>query len=111
MSLDNQFRSGGLETYTTLDADNRVAYVSVTANGIAGTNLLNLLDSLNLIVELFTIDGNNLTLVESDFQQALILLGSDMLQISLFRQTLCGVEELTTTDAGAPDAYIVQNVF
>ena len=30
-----------------------------------------------------------------------------MLQISILRQPLCGVEQLTTTDAGSPDTYVV----
>ena len=96
MCFDNQFRCCGLKADTTLDADNGVTHVSITANGIAGANLFYLLNSLNLVVELFAINGLNLALVKSDFQQALILLGSDMLQISLFRQALCGVEQFAT---------------
>ena len=30
-----------------------------------------------------------------------------MLQIGILRQTLCGVEQFTAADAGAPDTYVV----
>ena len=69
MGLDDQLRSSGLKTYTSLDADDRVAYVRIAADGIAGTNLLDLLDGLDLVIEVLTIDSDNLTFLELDLQQ------------------------------------------
>ena len=107
MGFDDEFGSGGLEAYTSLDADDGVAHVGIAANGIGGTNLLNLLDGSHLIVIRFIVHGYNLTLVEGDAQQGFLLLCGDMLQISLFRQSLGGVEQFATADAGAPDAHVV----
>jgi hypothetical protein len=69
VGLDNQLRSGGFKAYTSFDADNRVAYVRIAADGVAGTNLLDLLDGLDLVVEVLTVDSDNLTFLELDLQQ------------------------------------------
>ena len=107
MSLDDKLRSSSLETYATLDADNGVAYVGIAANGIRGTDLLDLLNGLDLVIELLTVDGSDLTFLEGNLQSGLLLFGSDMLQISLFGQSLCGIKQFATTNAGTPDAYII----
>ena len=44
VGLDDQFRCGGFEAHTTLDADDGVAYIGITANSVGGTDLLDLLD-------------------------------------------------------------------
>ena len=68
MGLDDQLRSSGLKAYTSFDTDDRVAYVCVAADGIAGSNLLNLLDGLDLVVEVLTVDSDNFTFLELDLQ-------------------------------------------
>ena len=64
MGLDDEFGCCCLETYTTLDAYDGVAYVGIAADGVRGTNLLNLLDSLDLVVKVLTVDTNDLTLLK-----------------------------------------------
>lgn len=64
-----RLRSSGLKAYTSFDADDRVAYVRIAADGIAGTNLLDLLDSLDLVVEVLTVDSDNLAFLELYLQQ------------------------------------------
>ena len=66
MSLDNQFRSGGLKSHTTLDTDDGIAHVAIATNGIRSTNLFNLLDGGNLIIKLLTVDGHDLTFLEGN---------------------------------------------
>ena len=107
MGLDDEFRRSCLKAYATLDTDNGVAYVGITADGIAGANLLNLLDGLDTVVELFAVDSDDFALVEGNLQQG-VFLGGDVLQVSIFRQTLSRVKEFTAADAGTPDAYIVR---
>ena len=68
MSFDNQFGSSGFKAYAPFDADNRVAYVGIAANGVRGTNFFNLLDCLDFIVKLFAINSNNLAFLKLDFQ-------------------------------------------
>lgn len=65
MSLDNQFWCGSLKAHTALDADNGVADIAVATDGIAGANLLNGLDGLDLIVEVLAVDGINLAVLEA----------------------------------------------
>ena len=69
MCLDNQFRSSSLESYTALDTDNGVAHIGITSDGIAGTNLLNLLDSLYTISEFLTVYTHYLTFLELNLQK------------------------------------------
>ena len=66
MSLDDKLRSGSLETYTALDADNGVAHVAVAADGIRGSYFFYLLDGSNLVVEFLVVDSYNLTLLEGN---------------------------------------------
>ena len=106
--LDNQFRSSSLESYTALDTDNGVAHIGITSDGIAGTNLLNLLDSLYTISEFLTVYTHYLTFLELNLQKRLLLGVCDVLQISLLGQTLCGVEQFATTDTGSPDTYVIR---
>ena len=84
MGLDDELGCSGLKTYTTLDADDSVTHVGIAADGVAGTNLLNLLDGFDLVIKLLAIDGNNLALVKGNLQQRLVLLGGDMFQIGFF---------------------------
>ena len=84
--LDNELRSSSLEAYTALDADDGIAHVGVAADGVAGTNLLNLLDGFDAVVELLAVDTDDLTLFELNLQQLFLLLGSDVLQVGLLRQ-------------------------
>ena len=107
MCLDNQFGSCSLETYAPLDADNGIAYVGIAANGVRGTNLLNLLDGLDLVIEVLAVNTDYLTLLELDFQQSFLFLGCHVLQIGLLGQTLCGVEQLATADTGTPNTYVI----
>ena len=107
VSLDDQLRSSGLEAHATLDADDGIADVTVAADGIARANLFNLLDGFHLVAESFAVDCRNLTLVEGDLQQRFWLLGGDVFQVSLFRESLRGVEKLAAADARSPDAYVV----
>ena len=108
MRFDNELRGCSLEAYATLNTDDGVAHVGITTDGIRSTNLLDLLDGLNLIIELFTIDSHDLTFLESNLQRSLLLFGSDVLQIGVFGQSLGGIKQLTTTDTGAPDTYIIR---
>ena len=108
MSLDDEFRGSSLKAHTALNADDGVAHIAVTANGIAGSYLLDFLNGLHLVVERLSVDGHNLTLFEGNLQQRLLLLGSDMLQIGILGKSLRGVEQFAATDAGAPDSYVVR---
>ena len=97
MCADNQHWSSSLEAYTSLDTDNRITHVAVTADGIRRTDFLNLLDGLHLIVILHTVYAADFTLLESDLQQFGSLFGR-MFQESAFRQSLVAVEQLAATD-------------
>ena len=108
MSLDDEFRCSGLEAHAALDADDGVAHVGVAADGVGGTNLLNLLDGFNFIVEVLTVDADYLTLLELNLQQGFGFLGGDVLQVSVLGQALRGVEQLAAANAGAPDAYVIR---
>ena len=68
MRPDNQHRSGSLETDPSLDADDRIAHVHITADTVSRPDLLDLLDSGDLILEHLTIHGMNLTVLELDAQ-------------------------------------------
>ena len=81
--------------------------VGIASNGIRSTNLLDLLDGLDTVVELLTINTNNLALFELNLQQRLLLFGCHVLQVGILRKSLCGVEQFATTDAGTPDTYVV----
>ena len=107
VGLDDQLRSSGLKTYTTLDTDDGVTHIGITTDGIRGTDLLDLLDSLHLVIEMLSIHGHDLSLLKLDLQQRLLLRIGDMLQISLLGQTLGRIKQLTTADAGTPDADVV----
>ena len=107
VSLDDEFRSCGLEGYTTFDADDGITHITVTTDGIAGANLLNLLDGFDFIIKMLIIDSYDLSLLESNLQFTFLLL-SDMLQISIFWKTLRRVENLSATDARSPDTHIIR---
>ena len=79
MGFDDKLRSGCLKPYTPLDTNDGVAHVSVAADGVRSTNLLNFLNGGNLVVECFVVDCHYLALVECDFQYSLLFLGGDML--------------------------------
>ena len=108
MSLDDKLWSCCLEADTTLDANDGIADIAVTANGIAGTNLFDLLDSLDLIVEVLAIDSIDFSFLKCNLQSLGWLLGCDMLEVSFLRQTLCRVEKLATTDGCSPKSYIIR---
>ena len=105
--LNDDLRSSGLEAYPPLDTDDRVTHIAVAADGIACTDLLNLLNGFHLVIEMLAIDSLDLTFLESDTQLCLRLLRRDMFQISALRQTLGRIEKFTATDTRAPDTYIV----
>ena len=107
VGLDDELRSSCLKTYTALDADDGVAYVAVAANTVGCANLFYLLDGSHLVVKLLAVDGNNLALLERNLQFRLVLT-CHVLQISLFGQSLGGVEYLAATDTGAPYTYVVR---
>ena len=107
MCLDDKLWCSSLKAYASLYADDGVAYVGIAADGIAGANLLDALDSLDGVVEGLVVDTYNLALVKLYLEQC-ILLGSDMFEVSFFGQSLSGVEQLASADAGAPDAYVVR---
>ena len=107
VSLDDEFRSCGLEGYTTFDADDGITHITVTTDGIAGANLLNLLDGFDLIIKMLIIDSHDFSLLEGNLQFAFFLL-SDMLQIGIFWKTLRRVENLSATDARSPDTYVIR---
>ena len=64
MCLDDELRCCCLKAYTTLDAYDGVADVAVATYGVACSYLFNFLDSLDLIVELLSVDGCYLALLE-----------------------------------------------
>ena len=106
MRPDNQHRSGSLETDPSLDADDRIAHVHITADTVSGPDLLDLLDSGDLILEHLTIHGMNLTVLELDAQ----LLAAGLLhlfQISALGQSLRGIKNLATADRGSPKTYVI----
>ena len=107
VSLDDELRSRSLKTYTALDANDGVAYVAVATNAVGCANLLYLLDGSHLVVKLLAVDGYYLALLERNLQFRLVLT-CHVLQISLFGQSLGGVEYLAAADAGAPDTYVVR---
>ena len=108
VSLDDELRSCSLESYTTLDTDDGITHVAVATDGVRSTNLLNLLDGSNLVIKLLAVDRHDLTLLEGNLQFSLFFLGSNVLQISLLRETLGWVENLTTADTGSPDTYVIR---
>ena len=106
MRPDNQHRSGSLETDPSLDTDDRIAHVHITADTVSGPDLLDLLDSGDLILEHLTIHGMNLTVLELDAQ----LLAAGLLhlfQISALGQSLRGIKNLATADRGSPKTYVI----
>ena len=99
MRPDNQHRSGSLETDPSLDADDRIAHVHITADTVSGPDLLDLLDSGDLILE-------HLTVLELDAQ----LLAASLLhlfQICALGQSLRGIKNLAAADRGSPKTYVI----
>ena len=68
MSLNNQFRSSGLETYATLNADDGVTHVGITSNSVRSTDLLYFLDGLDPVVKVLAIHANNFAFLELNLQ-------------------------------------------
>ena len=68
MCFDDELRGCGLETYTTLDANDGVAHIGITTDGIRGTNLLDFLDGFHAIVIFLSVDTNDLALFKLNLQ-------------------------------------------
>ncbi|OPZ45402.1 MAG: hypothetical protein BWY95_01970 [Bacteroidetes bacterium ADurb.BinA104] len=92
-----QHRGGGLETDTSFNAYYGIAYMTVTAYGICSANLLNLLNGFYAVIILFTVDGNQLTFLESQTQDLGALFGG-MLKVSVLRKALLAVKQLAAAD-------------
>ena len=107
MCCDDQHRSGRLEAYTSLDTDDRIAYVHVTTDTVCRTNLLDLLDRRDLILEHLAIHGIDLTLLKLDAE--LLAAGlRHLFQVGALRQSLLGIQDLTTADRGTPQPDVVR---
>ena len=106
MCADNQHGSGCLETYAALDADNRIAYVHITADAVSRTDFLYLLDSLDGVVEFFIVDRFKFTLLEGQAQLFAAFFGA-MFQIGAFGKSLCGVQNLTAANGSTPQTYVI----
>ena len=104
---DDKHRSGSLETYATLDADDGVAYVAVTTDAVSSADFLNSLDGLYLVVIFCSVDRYQFTLLETELQGLRTFLGW-VLQVCALRQALLRVEYLATADRCAPDTYVVR---
>lgn len=107
MSFDNQFWSRSLETYTSLDADDRISYITVSADTISGTDFFYLLYGFYFIIKSFTVYSYNLTFCKFNLKCALFVTG-DVFQIGLLGKSLCTVENLSATDTCSPDTYIIR---
>ena len=107
VSLDDELWSGSLESHATLDTDDGVAHVAVATDGVGCTNLFNLLDGSNLVVEFLSVHGYYLALVECNLQCGFLFLGGHVLQIGFLGQSLCRVEQLATTDTCTPNTHVV----
>ena len=66
---DDEHRSGSLETYTTLNADDSVAHVAVTPDAVSSTNLFHCLNGGNLVIVVLAVHRAKLTLLEAQFQE------------------------------------------
>ena len=64
VGTDNQHRSGSLEPYTSFDTDNRIAYVHVAPDSVRGTDLFYFLDGFDFVIEHFTVDGTEFSILE-----------------------------------------------
>ena len=107
MSADNQHRSGSFESYAAFDTDNRVTYVHITADAVSCANLFHFLDSLDRVVKLLVVDSLQFAFLESQTE----LLASfflNVFQVSRFRQSLCGIKNLTATNGSTPKAYVIR---
>ena len=78
----------------------------ITTDTVGCTNLFYFLDGFNLVIEHFSVYGIQLSFLEFQFQLFAACFRY-LLQVSTFRQSLCGIQNLTTTDRRAPDAYVV----
>ena len=104
---NDEHRSCSLETYTTLDADDGITYVTVATYGVCGTNLFDSLNSLDLIVVLLSVYTTEFALLETKFQKCWFVL-CRVLQICRLRQSLGRVQNLTTTNRRTPYTYVVR---
>ena len=80
--------------------------MAVAADGVACTYLLDLLYGLDLVIELLSVDGTYLALLEAYLEQFGTLF-CRMLQVSTFGQSLLRIEYLAPADAGAPQTDVV----
>ena len=103
---NNQGRSCSFKTYTSLNANNGVTHMHVTTYTISRTNLFHLANGSNRVVIAFTINSLKFTLFKGKLKLFCSLL-SYLFQISRLWQALCRIKNLTTTNAGAPYAYVV----
>ena len=95
--LDDDHRGGRFEADASLDADDRIAYVHITADAVSRTDFLYFLDGLDRVVEFFIVDRFKLTLLEGQAQLFAAFFGA-MFQIGAFGKSLCGVQNLTAAN-------------
>ena len=65
---DDKHRSCSLKAHATLDADDGVTNMTVTADGICCANLLYLLNGLDAVIELLAVYGYQFTLLKAQAQ-------------------------------------------
>ena len=107
MCSDDQHGSSCFETDTAFDTDDGVAHVHVTSDTVCSSDFLYFLNSLDLVVEHFAIDSIQFTFLEFQFQLFAACLGY-LFQISTFRQSLCRIQDFTSTDGSTPDTYVIR---
>ena len=103
---DDEHRRGGLEADTSLDADDGVPHVHVAPDAVRSGYRLNLLNGSDFVSELLAVDSGDLPFLELDLYGLGAVL-RNLLQISLLRKPLSGVQNLAATDGCTPKADVV----
>ena len=106
MGFDDEHGSGSLESDPSFYSDNGIADVAVASDAVGRADFLNILYGCDAIFEWFAVNCRYFSFLESDFQQAFFRL-FHLFEVSLFGQSLGGVEKLSAADAGSPDADII----
>ena len=69
MCGNDEHRCCCLETNTALDTNNRIAHVTVTANGVSSSDFFDSLNGSNLIIVVLAVDRNDFALLKANLEE------------------------------------------
>ena len=106
VSGDDEHRCSGLEAYPALDAYDGVTHMHIPAYAICGSDFLDSLDCGHLVIIFDSVHAAELALAETEAEHFAAGLGH-LLEVCALRQTLGGVENLSSADGSSPYSHIV----